>query len=462
MITDFKSTRFLLPALIAAVLIGTALYGYESPALPDVPDEVQAQESKAQQKKKPKIKVPKLEPAKAPEKRTSVPAGTPGQLGAADESGDYKDGTYTGTAQGFGGPITVKVTIKDGRITKVELVSAPNEDAAFFNKAKVLLGVIARKQTTNVDAVSGATYSSNGIIMAARNALAKAKGEKTSETDKSKKKDTAQKDKNKNPKKSRKKPKAVTGGKWADGTYTGTGEGFEGPVTVAVTIRDGKIKSVKIKKTEDDEPYFTNAKKSILPAVVKVNGTAVDTVSGATYSSVGIIQAVNDALAKAAKKAGNKDDPGTDNPGTDEPGRDDPGKDNPGTDEPGKDNPGTDNPGTDNPGTDNPPQTSEPVSITKTVTVYCDEDEDFDNYALSVTIVIKDGVITDMTNAVQLKPERTNDSFIRAALSGIKAKLVGQSSADGVDSVSGATCTSLSLIQAAREALQEAAVSAGQ
>ena len=467
--------RMILPAFLVLTLVGESLYFYEAPSF-DAKVEAVAESAVPASANtaagKNKVKAPKLDPVARPAETRTVPAGTAQKLAQADESGEYKDGTYTGTAQGFGGPITVSVMIKDGKITDVSLVSAPNEDAGYLNKAKSLLGTIKSRQSTNVDAVSGATYSSNGIIMAARNALAKASGKSSGGSDSSGNGNSngrsngtgnGNKSNGGSSDKSKKKPTAVTGGDWADGTFTGTGEGFEGPVTVAVTIRNGKITKIKVKKTEDDEPYFTNAKKGIVPAVIKAKGTNVDTVSGATYSSVGLLQAINDALKKSAdeqkKKSGGKDDtdkPGTDDPGTDKPGTDDPGKDDPGTDDPGKDDPGKDDPGTDDPGKTDPPQESQPVSITKTFMVYCDDDEDFDDYSMSATFIIKDGVVTDITNAVQTVPEKTNNAFIRSALNGIKAKLVGKSSADGIDAVSGATCTSASLIEAAKQALEEA------
>ncbi len=88
---------------------------------------------------------------------------------------------------------------------------------------------------------------------------------------------------------------------YVDGEYTGTGMGYNGLITVMVTISDGVIEKVKVISGEDDDPYYTWAIKEIPVAIEQSNSTEVDTVSGATTSSKAIIAAVNDALQKAEK-----------------------------------------------------------------------------------------------------------------------------------------------------------------
>lgn len=81
------------------------------------------------------------------------------------------DGTFTGAAQGYGGLITMQVVIDGGYITDVQVVSAPNEDAPYLEQAVTLIDSILEQQTSNVDTVSGATYSSVGIINAVMQCL---------------------------------------------------------------------------------------------------------------------------------------------------------------------------------------------------------------------------------------------------------------------------------------------------
>ena len=89
-------------------------------------------------------------------------------------SGSWKDGTYEGSGQGFGGQIVVSVTIKDGSISDIQIKEAKSEDSAYFNNAKKIIDTMKQKQTANVDVASGATYSSKGIIAAVQNALKEA------------------------------------------------------------------------------------------------------------------------------------------------------------------------------------------------------------------------------------------------------------------------------------------------
>lgn len=100
-----------------------------------------------------------------------------GQMAEGPDGGGaatYQDGTYEGTGSGFGGDITVSVEVSDGKITKVELVSASKEDEAYLNTAKKVLDDITKAQTAEVDTISGATFSSTGIIEAAKAALSEA------------------------------------------------------------------------------------------------------------------------------------------------------------------------------------------------------------------------------------------------------------------------------------------------
>ena len=83
------------------------------------------------------------------------------------------DGVYRGEAEGFGGFIIVDVTVENGEISNIELVSADGEDDSYLNMAKAVISKIIEEQSTDVDVVSGATFSSTGIINAAQNALEK-------------------------------------------------------------------------------------------------------------------------------------------------------------------------------------------------------------------------------------------------------------------------------------------------
>ena len=81
-----------------------------------------------------------------------------------------------------------------------------------------------------------------------------------------------------------------------DGTFTGNGEGFRGNIEVEVLVKDGKIIEINIINSSDDKAFLNKASKGIIEKIINEQNTDVDVVSGATYSSNGIINAVKDAL----------------------------------------------------------------------------------------------------------------------------------------------------------------------
>ncbi len=89
-------------------------------------------------------------------------------------------------------------------------------------------------------------------------------------------------------------------GAYTDGVYVGEAEGFAGPLKVEVTVEGGAIKDVKLLETVDTDGIYTQAVDSVIPAIVAANTvTGVDVQSGATYSSLGILTAVANALGQA-------------------------------------------------------------------------------------------------------------------------------------------------------------------
>ena len=211
----------------------------------------------------------------------------------ATGSFELADGVYKGSATGFSGPVTVAVTIMDKKITSIDILSS-TDDEAFFNRAKVVIDRIIASQSYDVDVVSGATYSSNGIIGAVKNALT---GEKDNGvTGKSKQESTSESESDS----SLAEIAAVQDASaYKDGTYYGTGKGFAGTMKVKVDISGGKIVSISIVSTKDGDSYVKSA-SSLLDTIVEKQSTNVDTVSGATFSSRGIIAAVRSALSQAA------------------------------------------------------------------------------------------------------------------------------------------------------------------
>lgn len=317
-----------------------------------------------------------------------------------DGAFDLADGTYEGSANGFSGKIKVSVVIKNQTIRSINILSN-SDDAAFFNRAKegVTASILA-KQSTDVDTVSGATYSSRGIINAVKDALSSSDGEEQT---------------------------VVAKGDFAlnDGYYEGTGNGFAGPVKLFIEIKDKSIIGIYIVKTSDDAGFFNRAKEGVTASILEKQSTDVDTVSGATYSSRGIIEAVSNAI-EAAKKAKKGE--------TDTETEDDTEK----------------------------PDTSKASSYYGVVVCNPDESGAFTAYNLHVKVMFQNGKIIAVSD-VYGDGDSQNDTYITKAVSGsskhpgVVTQIVNKNGIDGVDTVSGATCTSKAVLHAVDVVVKAAA-----
>lgn len=216
--------------------------------------------------------------------------------------GVYKDGVYTGTGAGYGGTMKLQVTIKDGKISDIQILSQ-SETGSYLERAKTLLDKIkANNGTSGVNAVSGATRSSNGIFDAVNACLSQAEGGKDTST-------TGSTGGSHGPSGSLASYSKINYDEWylADGTYTGVASGYGGNTSIHVSVKvtGGKIVNVNIDSSAESGSYMNSA-MSVINKITDGNTTNVDKVSGATYSSNGILAAVENALdgAKILKKSG--------------------------------------------------------------------------------------------------------------------------------------------------------------
>lgn len=197
--------------------------------------------------------------------------------------GNFQNGIYTGTGEGYRGKVTVTVKVADGKITELVLDDYA-DDKSYMERAKnrIFQEMISR-QNTDVDAVSGATYSSNGLIEAVNKALGNEEGEgKKPEQEESEDKQSF-----------------IEAGRFqnlTDGIYTGSADAFRGDVEVQVTVEKQKVTDISILSYCDTEEYFFRAAPAVIEQMKAEQSLNVDAVSGATYSSNGIIHAVANAL----------------------------------------------------------------------------------------------------------------------------------------------------------------------
>lgn len=246
------------------------------------------------------------------------------------QNGKYKDGVTTGTGKGFRGDTNVQVTVENGYITDITVLSY-EDDSEFFNKAQSsVIREIISGQSLEVDAVSGATFSSNSLIEAVSEAVELAaettEQEDTSmepdgnpekpETDGSPKEpeteeNQAQPDKSPEepgtkenqaqPNENSEEPQPSGGfdlSTVSDGTYEGTGTGFRGTTSVSVVVENGAITDVTVNSYEDDSEFFTRAEGVVIREIIDSQSLDIQAVSGATFSSNSIIEAVSNALGK--------------------------------------------------------------------------------------------------------------------------------------------------------------------
>ena len=401
------------PAIFVISLVGNSVFGYTAP--------------KAKSQKN--AGVNQVEAATTAEKKKAKKA----NAGDIDLS-KIKDGTYEGQANGYRGLVKVSVTVKDHKITAIKVLSN-SDDAAFFNRASagVIKNILA-KQSLKVDVVSGATYSSNGIIKAVRNALKKAavKGSSSSLDSESNSNSTAKKDTTDN----------VTG-VYKDGVYEGTGKGFRGNIIVSVRIKKSKIVEIKLVKNEkDDAAYFNKAWSEVPYSIIAMqtaNTDKVDAVSGATYSSNGIMEAVRNALKKAVAK-----------------------KDNTNSNTSNSNNNNSNNSNNNNNNnTSKDDNTTTPVEKEDKIyegSAVCepDEDEEFDAYKLTLEVVISaDNKVKNIQNIKW--SDRYMSAWYNMAQKTMVPKLIsyGFEIPEKYDTVSGATCSSNALVKAYKDAISK-------
>lgn len=193
---------------------------------------------------------------------TAAPAETAGASGA------YVAGTYTGEDSGFGGTVSVTITTDGSSITDVEAVG--NDETETIGGAALadLAQQILDAQSAEIDGVSGATITSGAVKEAAQAAIEAAKsGEDTAAS--------------------------AEGGEitYTAGTYTGTGSGYNGDVVLDVTFGDDAITDIQV-NTSGETAHVSDIAYDIMFAdAIEANGSGIDSVSGATFTSRAIKEA---------------------------------------------------------------------------------------------------------------------------------------------------------------------------
>ena len=182
--------------------------------------------------------------------------------------------TKTGAAQGFGSEVKVTVTVEDGKITAIdvddsgETYPVAREDSV----EKVIAAIIEANGTDGVDVNTGATFTCTAIVEAMNKALAEG-GEEAAPAG-----DIA----------------------FTAGTYEATAYGYNGNVTFNVTFSDTALTAIEPVSSMETAHVGDVAFDIMIPEMLEANGSGVDSVSGATFSSRALKSIVNDAAEQAA------------------------------------------------------------------------------------------------------------------------------------------------------------------
>lgn len=185
------------------------------------------------------------------------------------ENGIYKPGSYSATVKGFGGDVTVTITVDANNITDVKIVGENETPGIGGHAIEVMAESIM--ENVDVDIVSGATVTSTSVKNALAVALSEAKGED------------------------------IGTAKMNDGTYETTTLGFNLKTLVPVTVKisDSKIVDIAIGENGETNGYYQSVEKNLIPRILDNQSINVDAVTGATVTSNAVLQGVQDCLIEA-------------------------------------------------------------------------------------------------------------------------------------------------------------------
>ncbi len=217
---------------------------------------------------------------------------------ARAENGDLEDGVYDCIAKGYGGKMNLKIEIKNGLITKIEIVDH-NETPRYLKKTKEMLdAIVKRGSLKGVDSITGATITSKGLKNAIKDGISQAKGE-TKEAGES---EYAKVGRSHRGRRSHSVAQTIGIGfeNLQNGVYDGVAEGYSGNINLKVTVQGKRVTEIKLGKHNEESKYMTPA-QGVIQKMIENQSTRVDVIAGCTVTSKGIMAAVENALVKAGK-----------------------------------------------------------------------------------------------------------------------------------------------------------------
>ena len=186
-----------------------------------------------------------------------------------------EDGTYSAAAMGMDGDVPVEITIEGGAITAVTVDVSGETPGIGAEIGDEIVQQILDAQGADIEGVSGATVTSDAVRAAVEAALAAAEGGAAAD--------------------------AQAGAEltFTPGTYTATADGYNGPMEIEVTFDETNVTEINVVSSVETAQVGTPAYDILIPQIIQANGTGMDGVSGATFTTRGLKMAVNDAAEQA-------------------------------------------------------------------------------------------------------------------------------------------------------------------
>ncbi|MDN6161471.1 MAG: FMN-binding protein [Atopostipes sp.] len=208
------------------------------------------------------------------------------QTRATIDTSELEDGYYIGSDNGYGGEIKVEVAIEEGEILDIAILEHEETEGVADPAFEEIPEEMINTNSSDVDIVSGATMTSEGLIAAVNDALSSDPNEDSEVTEDDDDAEDGEEEE---------EIEAMTFD-MDDGTYEGTAEGHNGPLTLEVSLEDGEITDIVILEHEETEDASDPAFEEIPDKIIEHQSTKVDVVTGVTVSSDAIKSAVEDAL----------------------------------------------------------------------------------------------------------------------------------------------------------------------
>ncbi|MBR2257782.1 MAG: FMN-binding protein [Blautia sp.] len=235
-----------------------------------------------------------------------------------EAAGEFTPGTYTAEGQGINGPVSVSLTFNETNLTDAQIDASGETPDIGGAAAETLKEALVAAQSAQVEAVSGATITSDAVMEAAAKCFAEASGEEIEETAEEPAEEAEEAAEGEAAEEAAEgeaeaaeeaaegeaeaeaaDEEAAAAGGFIPGTYTGEAQGIESAVKVTLTVDETGITAAEIDTSGETQGIGSVVGEQVADAVVEAQGADFDGIAGATVTSDAVKAAVEAALAQA-------------------------------------------------------------------------------------------------------------------------------------------------------------------